>query len=138
VTAGRKIDGIVITAVDIDPLKRSEEEAEAQVAGYQEKLRAMAFDAALSEERERRRIAADLHDRIGQSLALAQIRLGALRDTLPEAASQPLAECLQMIEQSIAATRTLTFDLSPPVLYDLGLKAALGSLAEQLAQRHGL
>jgi signal transduction histidine kinase/chemotaxis methyl-accepting protein methylase len=137
-TADGKIDGTVIAIVDVDPVKRSEQEAEARVAAYQDKLRAMAFDAARAEERERRRIAADLHDRIGHSLALAQIRLGALRDTLPAEARPALLDCLHLIEESIADTRTLTFDLSPPILYDLGLSAALSWLGEQLAERHGV
>ena len=132
------IDGTVIAIVDIDPVKRREQAAEAQVAEYEEKLRAMAFDAALTEDRERRRIAADLHDRIGQSLALAQIRLGTLRDTLPAEARPAVVECLEVIEQSIADTRALIFDLSPPVLYDLGLTAAIAWLGDQLAARHGL
>ena len=119
-------------------LAAAKDEAEAQVAGYQEKLRAMAFDDALAEERERRRIAADLHDHIGQSLALAQIKLSGLRDALGAEAQPALAECLRLIEQSITETRTLTFELSPPILYDLGLKAALGWLGDRLAERHGL
>ena len=49
-----------------------------------------------------------------------------------------MIECIRTVEQSIADTRALTFDLSPPILYDLGLKAAVGWLAEQLAERHGL
>ncbi|HEX7672249.1 MAG TPA: CheR family methyltransferase, partial [Polyangiaceae bacterium] len=74
VTTDGRIDGAVLAARDID--------AETQIREYQDRLRRMAFDATLTEERERRRIAIDLHDRIGQTLALAQIKLTGVRDEL--------------------------------------------------------
>jgi signal transduction histidine kinase len=93
----------------------------------------MSFDAALSEERERRRIAADLHDRIGQSLALSQMKLASM----PRTGSERIAvdEAIELLAQSIIDTRTLIFDLSPPILYELGLKEALSWLAEDLGKR---
>lgn len=111
-------------------------EAERRIAEYQEKLRQMAFDAALAEERERRRIAADLHDRIGQSLALSQMKL----ESLPKTPGQRTAvdEAIDLLTQSIADTRTLIFELSPPILYDLGLEDALSWLAEDLGKRWGI
>jgi signal transduction histidine kinase len=96
----------------------------------------MAFDASLAEERERRRIAADLHDRIGQALTLAQMKL----QTLNPAGSRPIAvdEALDLLAQSIVDTRTLVFELSPPILYELGLEPALSWLAEDLGKRSGV
>ena len=137
-TGDGAVDGTVIAIVDIDPVKRREQAAEAQVVSYEDKLREMAFDATVAEERERRRIVVDLHDHVGQSLALLQIRLTTLRDSLPTDARGALVECIGMIEQSIVATRALIFELSPPVLYDLGLKAAVAWLAEQFALHHRL
>ena len=55
-------------------------ESEARISAYKKNLQEMAFDAALVEERQRRRLAADLHDNIGQTLALAQIRLKAAQE----------------------------------------------------------
>jgi two-component system, chemotaxis family, CheB/CheR fusion protein len=109
---------------------------ERRIREYQNKLQQMAFDAALTEERERRRIAADLHDRIGQSLALAQMKL----KSLPVAGGERgiIDEATQLLAQSLIDTRTLIFDLSPPILYDLGLKEALSWLAEDLEKRWGL
>ena len=112
--------------------------AEHAIREYQQRLQAMAFDAARTEERERRRIAVDLHDRIGQSLALAQIKLTSVRDALTGAPRAAVDEAVRLLEQSDADTRTLTFELSPPVLYDLGLKAALAWLAEDVEKRHGI
>jgi signal transduction histidine kinase len=105
---------------------------------YQDQLRQMAFDATLVEDRERRRIAADLHDQIGQSLALAQIKLASMRDTVAGASRAAVDEAVALVAQSVAQTRTLIFDLSPPVLYDLGLRAALVWLVEEIERRQGI
>jgi signal transduction histidine kinase len=76
----------------------------------------MAFDAAVGEEKERRRIAAGLHDNIGQKLALAQIRLNTARAAAGKSVRADLDESIRLIGQAIADTRSLTFELSPPVL----------------------
>ena len=112
--------------------------AERRILQYQAKLREMAFDAAVVGERERRRIAADLHDRIGQSLALAQMKLTAVRAEAGGEVRDALDGSVQLLQQTIADTRSLVFDLSPPILYDLGLQPALSWLAEDIEQRHGV
>jgi signal transduction histidine kinase len=100
---------------------------------------AMTFEAAAVEERERRRIAADLHDGVGSSLAAAQLKLDALRVAPGESARAALTgELSALLAQSIDAMRSLMFDLSPPILYDLGLTAALGWLTEEIEKRYGL
>jgi two-component system CheB/CheR fusion protein len=128
--------GPLVVAICTDVAARRA--ADAQIHAYEEKLGEMAFDTAVAQERERRRIAADLHDHVGQELALLQIRLTAVRDTVTGDARRSVVECIGMVEQSIEETRALMFELSPPVLHDLGLKAAVGWLAEQLAARHGI
>lgn len=114
-------------------------EAQAEISAYQEKLRALASELSLTEERERRRLAADLHDHIGQILALAQIKLGAIRKDAhsPEGVAA-VNEIREYISQAIRYTRSLTYELGLPILYDLGLEAALEWLAEQLENQHGL
>ena len=113
-------------------------EAEKKLRDYRDRLQHMAFDAALAEERERRRIAADLHDRIGQSLALAQITLTSIRGTISGAPRAAVDQAVDLLAQSATDTRTLIFELSPPVLHDLGFKAALSWLVEDLHKRHGI
>jgi PAS domain S-box-containing protein len=124
---------ILLALLDITARTRAEEDARAH-----QKLREMAFDATLAEERERRRIATNLHDRIGQSLALAQMKVTSARAAATGELLVTLDEAVGLIEQSIADTRSVIFDLSPTILYDLGLPAALTWLAEQLEQQHGL
>lgn len=105
---------------------------------YQEELRELASALASSEQRERRRIAQGLHDHIGQNLALVNMRLSAAQqaDDLSVAA-RAIAEAREILSDVISETRTLTFELCPPILYELGLAAALDWLAEQFEATYG-
>ena len=97
----------------------------------QERQREMASKIAMVEEQERRRLALLIHDNITQSLALAQLRLGMLGAELMPGHSQTIDEIRADLAQTVAQLRTLTFELSPAVLYDLGLGAALEWLIEK-------
>jgi signal transduction histidine kinase len=113
-------------------------EAEEKVRDYQERLQEMAFDTALAEVRERRRIAVEVHDHLGQALSLVQIKLSSLRASVATQVRVTFDEAIALLARSIADTRTLIFELSPPVLYDLGLKEALAWLVEEIEKRQGL
>lgn len=101
----------------------------------EKKIRDLASQLALIEEKERRNIATDLHDHVGQLLSLSKIKLKTLMDS-SFSLSKPLKEILQLIEQLLQYTRTLTFELSPPILYELGLQAAIEWLAEEMQKQH--
>lgn len=113
--------------------------AENKILRYQEKLQSLASELSLVEERERRSIATDLHDQIGQTLSVIKMRCFELRDNLdnPEPIRQ-IDEIRELVKQTIQDTRSLTFELSPPILYELGLVAAIDWLAEQFQLKHGL
>jgi len=119
---------------DITGHKQAEEELRA----YQGQLQSLASQLSLVEERERRRIAIDLHDHIGQTLALCKIKLGALRESTPTNLIESLDEIRDLTEQIIRYTRSLTFELSPPILYDLGFEAAVEWLGEEILKEHGI
>lgn len=123
----------VVFVTDVTQERAAQRERQA----YEDALQRMSFETVVAEERERRRLALALHDRVGQSLALARIKLGAASSN-PEALRAAVNEGAKIIDEAIAATRTLTFDLSPPVLYDLGLKAGVSWLAEDFENRYGL
>ena len=113
--------------------------SEQKLLRYQEELRSLAAELALSEERERRRIAQALHDRIGQVLALINIKIGALlHPPGTQQSKKDLREIRRLVSDCIAETRSLTFDLSPPILYELGFGAALEWLAERIQQQYGV
>ncbi|MHC4497517.1 MAG: PAS domain-containing sensor histidine kinase [Planctomycetota bacterium] len=105
----------------------------------QEQLRHLAKELTLAEERLRRRIAANVHDHIGQNLAISKIKLESLREVAssPKLAA-PLDEIRELIAQTIESSRSLTFELSPPVLYELGFEAAVEWLVRDARQKHGL
>lgn len=93
-----------------------------------------------SVERERRSIAADLHDSVCQSLALANMRLGGLRKRLdadPQAL-RAVEDVRGIVEEAVKEARSLTFSLSPGILYELGLVPALEWYAGEFAKRYGL
>jgi PAS domain S-box-containing protein len=114
-------------------------QTEGQLLRYQDRLRSMASQLSVVEERERRRIADDLHDHVGQLLTVAAMHLGALQQTAEGAdQTQKLAAARTVIDSAIQATQSLTFELSPPVLQQLGLGPTLEWLAEQVEDQHGL
>ena len=124
-----------ITATDITEWKRTE----ARLHDYQEQLRRLALEISLAEEKERRRIASELHDGTIQNLALAKIKLGELERGVTEATERSaLDDIRELLDVSIHDARSLIFELSPPVLYELGLGAATEWLGEQLQTRYGV
>ena len=118
---------------------RERELRQKEILIYQEKLRGLSADLILTEERERREIATDLHDMIGQTLAMAKMKTGALRGHCPAGeATADLKNLAGFLDEAILATRSLTFQLASPILYELGLESALERLAEDIRARHGL
>jgi PAS domain S-box-containing protein len=122
---------------DITNRKLNEE----KLREYQESLRQLANELNTTEERERQRFAADLHDHIGQSLVLAKLelgRLGELAGPLDENVQLSIERLDDTIDQALHETRSLTQDLSPQVLYAFGFDAALDWLAENMQERYDL
>jgi len=121
---------------------RAAGEAQGRVQNYQQRLRALALELSMAEERERRQIAIEIHDRISQNLAMAKLRLASIQSRFtPETKARVGADfydALFLLEQTLEDTRTLTFELSPPILYELGLVPAIQWLGEQLSRRHGI
>jgi PAS domain S-box-containing protein len=132
--AGRPMGQIMIFS-DVTRRKMAEE----ALLANQRQLSALAAELALIEEKERRRIAADLHDRVGGSLFSAKMRVKALEAVSGDPqARRELGQLGKMIDQIIQDTRSLTSELALPVLYELGLEAAVEWLAEKVQNEHGL
>jgi len=106
---------------------------------HQKLLRKLTSELSLAEERMRHQIAIDIHDHIGQNLAISKIKLASLSEepSLQEC-SHKIKEVCELISETILSTRSLTFELSPPVLYELGFEAALDWLVRQVRTKHNL
>jgi PAS domain S-box-containing protein len=123
-------------------LKRSAEELEQQVAERtaalsrsQERLRALSHQLTRTEHQERRRIAGELHDYLAQLLVAAHLKLA--QDTRPAETKQDrtlVKDLERILDEALTYTRLLVAKLSPPVLYHLGLPAALQWLAQQMEE----
>ncbi len=127
---------VIILSANILRRKR----AEVKLLYYQKQLKSLASQLSLTEERERRRIATELHDRIGQTLVISKIKLQTLlkRQSFGQSCRE-LSEVCDLLDRTIQDTRSLTFDLSYPILYELGFEAAVAEwLAEQIEARHGI
>ncbi|RNC71019.1 MAG: PAS domain S-box protein [Desulfuromonadales bacterium] len=137
-TVLRDFDGTVTGTMSIGEDITDRSHAENTLLMYQEQLSNLAAELSRAEERERRRLATGLHDKIGQSLAFAKIKAGSLREHLAGTGGGNLSELTELLDQVIQDVRTLIFEISPPLLYEVGLEAALEWLAENFQKEHGI
>ncbi len=132
----------LIVARDITEQRKSQEELtslNAQLTARANQLRMLAAELTLAEQRERQRVSEILHDHVQQTLAAAKLRLGMLRGHAPGPEGQELLSQIgDLVSASIAAVRTLAVELSPPILKEASLTAALGWLADSFWKQHAL
>jgi signal transduction histidine kinase/ActR/RegA family two-component response regulator len=104
-----------------------------QLLQSQTKLRALVAEISKAEERERRRLAAELHDGLAQTLTLIRMCLSRARNMASaDEVRRVLKEAEPYVDISIDYTRSLMTQLSPRVLYDFGVPAALAWLGDQM------
>jgi PAS domain S-box-containing protein len=129
---GRPVAADVIVT-DISYLKQIETE----LLKYQERLKRLSVKLSMTEEAQRRELASQLHDRVSQELFVAHLQLAAFSKSLNDPEQKKvLAGIKEQIISVIKETKTLTFDLSPPVLFDLGFTEAVESLAATTEAKH--
>jgi len=122
-----------------EQIRAANNNLEEQVRDRTAQLRRLTSELALAEERQRRAIASDLHDHIGQALAVIKSRMWDMQGySVFGGQEKSFEEVLTLLDQAIRYTRTLTFEISPPVLYELGLEQALRWLCGQTQKKHGL
>ncbi|MHC4395697.1 MAG: PAS domain-containing sensor histidine kinase [Planctomycetota bacterium] len=121
---------------DITDRKRAEE----KLLEYQSQLKSLTSELQLTEERERRHLALGLHDNIGQNLALTKLAVQSLMASVSDSkVLSSLDKVCASIDKIIKDTHSLTFELSNPVLYELGFEAAVEQwLSEQIQEKCGL
>jgi PAS domain S-box-containing protein len=118
---------IHLALIDVTDLRRTERALQSAVAA-----------ATLAEERERRQLATDLHDDAGQLLSLASLKLHALGDATEMERGARMVELEELLVEIRRRISSLSFQLSPPLLHDVGLIATVQWLAEDLQISYGL
>jgi CheY-like chemotaxis protein len=114
-------------------------ERTAQVDQLVRQLRALASELTQAEQRERKRLATILHDYIQQLLVSAQMQLASIRrEPMSERAFSVAQQVDSILKEALDASRSLTVELSPPILQEAGLGAALKWLASRLGEKHNL
>jgi PAS domain S-box-containing protein len=124
----------VVITQDITERKRAAEELEA--ANHQ--LRILSRQLFHIQEEERRHLARELHDEIGQTLTAAKINLKIIAPDVPAKVAGRLDDSVQLLDRLLKQVRELSLNLRPPLLDELGLVPTLRWLVDQQAQRAGL
>jgi light-regulated signal transduction histidine kinase (bacteriophytochrome) len=117
---------------ELEAARAMAEELELRVAHRTEQLHRLASALEVAEDRERRQIARDLHDDLGQTLAAARIRLAALCDDRRPDVRKKAREVGALIDGASGSIRSLAAQLAPAVLNELGISAALDWLGEEI------
>ena len=136
----RDENGTIIGAVHIARDITERKEAEEKLLDYQGQLKSLASQLSLAEEHERRRIATELHDQVGQSLVISKLKLETLRESASSVEfGKALEEVCNSLGRTIADTRSLTSELHPPLLSLLGFEMAVTDwLTKHIEEKHGI
>ncbi|MGI6075307.1 MAG: sensor histidine kinase [Pyramidobacter sp.] len=127
-------DMAAVVFLDKTQLRKSDKALERK----QEELRSLATQMTLIEENTRRAIATDLHDRIGYDLVSQLNKIRKIKGSCPPEIRAEMEDLEDHTEKLISVSRSLIFELSPPILKEVGLNPALEALAENLLEPHGI
>ncbi len=123
-------------AAAFDNMAEALEQRAAERQQAEEALQILSRQLLEAQENERRHIARELHDEIGQALTAVKIYLQAAQRT-PEALVSYLEDSISIVDRTLQQVRTLSLDLRPALLDDLGLVVALRWYVDRQAQRTG-
>ncbi len=130
------LEKVIHIATDISDRK----ETERKLREHEAQLKSLTSELSLAEERERRRIAAGIHDDIAQRLALAKLELKSMQNSISDRDTLTLLESqCKTMDRIMEDARSLTFELSNPLLYEIGVEAAVESwLTEEIQEKCGI
>ncbi|MDO8286588.1 MAG: chemotaxis protein CheB [Rhodoferax sp.] len=141
--AAHRICGVIVTYTDITDSHLAIEAEKAcrvdlvESSDAVDKLRELSAALAMAEDRERRLLAQDLHDDLGQILAIISLKAAMLEKMdLPDPARTGVVECARTVEQANRKLRSMALQLNPPILDQLGLVPAVEWLADEVNRLH--
>ena len=119
-------------------LERALAERTQELRDANARLRQLTLEVSLIEEREKKRLAGELHDSPMQKLALAQMQIASAAQRRDHESDALLESGLELMREALGELRSLQFELSPPCLYQEGLAPALEWLASHATRRFGV
>lgn len=138
-------DIVAVIFLDMTDWKQAEKELiekERLLVEYRSELRRLAARLSLAEARTRRDVAVKLHDRVGYSLVALLNELRSVKESVDgsdvSGVGEKIGRAVSEVEALIQDTRSLTLEISSPLLYEVGLEAALESLADRMLTPQGI
>lgn len=134
-------DEIFRLAGAFNTMSESLKEREKALRESEKRLRSLSSELLRAQEKERKRLSNEIHDELGQCLALLKHRLRSIERQAGEHQPSLRKECEEtsrFIDETIESVRRISRDLSPSILEDLGLSAALRWLLESFSERHSI
>jgi signal transduction histidine kinase len=134
-------DEIFRLAGAFNTMSESLKEREKALRESEKRLRSLSSELLKAQEKERRRLSNEIHDELGQCLALLKHRIRSIEREVGEHQPSLRKECEEtsrFIDETIESVRRISRDLSPSILEDLGLSAALRWLLDSFAERHSI
>lgn len=124
-------------AAEVEERKATEQ----RLAASERSLRELSMHLLRSQDEERRRIGRELHDSLGQYLAVLKMNLDSLYSATEgsfNGSTKLLADCVRLAEESIKEMRTISYLLYPPMLEEVGLKSAIPWYLEGFSKRSNI
>jgi PAS domain S-box-containing protein len=121
--------------------QRELEESQRKLQASEKSLRQLSLHLLRTQDEERRRIGRDLHDSLGQNLAVLKMKLDSLIHRPsgdPASDAKELEHCAQLIDEGVKEVRTISYLLYPPMLEEMGLKSAIPWYLEGFMKRSGI
>ncbi|UAM97576.1 PAS domain S-box protein [Polaribacter litorisediminis] len=113
--------------------------AKQEIEEYQSSLQRLTSEVSLIEEKQKKEIAANIHDHLSQSLVISKMRISDLEKRVElKSAYEDLDFIKSHISKALENSRKITYELSPPILYQLGLVDALDWFAEDTQEKYGI
>jgi signal transduction histidine kinase len=115
--------------------------AEKKLASSERSLRELSRHLLRSQDEERRRIGRDLHDSLGQSLAVLKMNLDSLDLQVgaePNGTARAVNSCVNLAEEALREVRTISYLLYPPMLEEMGLKSAIPWYLDGFSKRSNI
>jgi PAS domain S-box-containing protein len=116
-------------------------DAQRQLHNSEKSLRELSLHLLRTQDEERRRIGRDLHDSLGQYLAVLKMKLESVASSAGQndvEASEDLAQCIRLTQDSIKEVRTVAYLLYPPMLEELGLQSAIPWYLDGFSERSSI